>query len=184
MSALERIQISAQDITALQVDGIVNAANSALRGGGGVDGAIHKAAGPELLKKCLSLQGCPTGSAVITDGYNLPAKYVIHAVGPIWHGGHEGEPDKLRSCYRTSLELARDQKLNTLAFSAISCGVYGYPHELAAQIAIGEIIRFLESEANPHQVTLVCFNASVRRAYEQALKVWNVASAPEARENL
>jgi O-acetyl-ADP-ribose deacetylase (regulator of RNase III) len=159
----DRIAVIEGDITRQNVEAIVNAANSSLLGGGGVDGAIHRAAGPGLLAECRTLGGCPTGEAKITGGYNLPAKYVIHTVGPIWRGGDHGEAELLASCYRRSLALVQEHSIRTVAFPSISTGAYGYPMEPAARIAVTEIKRFLEQNSTVEKVVLVCFG---RRAYE------------------
>ncbi len=158
------------DITTLAVDAIVNAANRTLLGGGGVDGAIHRAAGPELLAECRAIGGCPTGEARITRGHRLPAKYVIHTVGPVWQGGHSAEPEKLAACYRNSLALAAEHGLRTIAFPAISTGVYGYPLEQAAKVAaeaVGELIELLPDTFE--QILFVCFGAEALRRYSEAI---------------
>jgi len=167
---MDRLKIIEGDITVLKVDAIVNAANTSLLGGGGVDGAIHRAAGPELLAECRTLGGCPTGEAKITKGYRLPAPYVIHAVGPRWKGGDHGEPEALASCYRRSLELAVEQGLRSVAFPAISCGVYHYPLDQAAAIAVKEARSFLNSHPELEKVLLVCFDTDVLQACRQALE--------------
>ncbi len=167
---MNRIQIIQDDITRLAVDAIVNAANESLLGGGGVDGAIHRAAGPELLAECRTLNGCPTGQAKLTSGYRLPARFVIHTVGPIWLGGHEGEAELLASCYRNAMHIAAQHKLASIAFPAISCGVYGYPIAQAAEIAVKTIAEALQSNQQMEKVYLVCFGEAVFTAYTHALR--------------
>lgn len=159
----DKIEVIQGDITKQQVDAIVNAANRTLLGGGGVDGAIHRAAGPELLEECRTLNGCETGQAKITGGYELPAKHVIHTVGPVWHGGSSNEDELLANCYRNSLELAEQHDLKTIAFPSISTGAYGFPMERAAKIAVREIKQHLEAGSQLEQVILVCFG---ERAYD------------------
>lgn len=154
----QRLSVITADITTLDVDAIVNAANSSLLGGGGVDGAIHRAAGPELVQECRTLHGCKTGDAKITKGYRLRARHVIHTVGPVWQGGDKGEADLLASCYRRSLEIAAAGDLATVAFPAISTGIYRFPAELAAQIAVQTVATFLDTSRTPREAIFCCFS--------------------------
>jgi O-acetyl-ADP-ribose deacetylase (regulator of RNase III) len=161
-----RIDILRGDITKLEVDAIVNAANTTLRGGGGVDGAIHRAAGPELLAECRTLGGCEPGEAKITRGYRLPARFVIHTVGPVWHGGSRGEPETLGNCYRNSLQVAVENEIKTMAFPAISCGAYGYPIEEAAKIAVKTTREFLANDSMIEKVIFALFSEDLYQAYQ------------------
>jgi O-acetyl-ADP-ribose deacetylase (regulator of RNase III) len=167
---LERIVVVEGDLTKQEVEAIVNAANSTLMGGGGVDGAIHRAAGPGLLEECRRLGGCPTGEAKITRGHNLPAKWVIHTVGPVWHGGTRREDELLASCYRTSLQLAVEMGIHSIAFPAISAGAYGFPLERATAIAVSEVRSFLEKNPSLEKVVFVCFGKYAHECYLKAVK--------------
>ncbi len=166
---MSRIEVIQADITKLKVDAIVNAANRTLLGGGGVDGAIHRAAGPKLLEACRKLNGCETGQAKITKGYALPAKYVIHTVGPVWHGGMHNEAALLASCYRESLKLAAEYQCESIAFPAISCGIYGFPIEQAAEIAMCEVKQFLSENASIKKIYFVCFSDAILDLYSQRI---------------
>jgi O-acetyl-ADP-ribose deacetylase (regulator of RNase III) len=170
------LQTVRSDITTLHVDAIVNAANETLLGGGGVDGAIHRAAGPQLLAACKLLPQvrpnvrCPTGEARLTDGFELAAKFVIHTVGPVWHGGSRNESELLASCYRESLNLAAENRIRTIAFPAISCGVYGYPPRAAAHVAVATVREFVANNDAIEKIFFVCFGEDIERAYREALR--------------
>lgn len=176
----QRMQIIAADITSLAVDAIVNAANETLLGGGGVDGAIHRAAGPKLLEECRTLHGCRTGEAKITGGYRLPARHVIHTVGPVWHGGGSCEDMLLESCYRSSLEVAERNGLRTVAFPAISTGIFGFPADRAARIAVAAVRTFLEAHEVPQRVMFCCFGAESVAAHQAAMAEVMAAQATTA----
>jgi O-acetyl-ADP-ribose deacetylase (regulator of RNase III) len=166
-----KLKVVYGDITGLKVDAIVNPANSSLLCGCGINEAIHRAAGPELLEECLKLGGCSTGHAKLTRGYGLPAQYIIHAVGPIWRGGAKGEPQLLASCYESSLKLALDNGIKSIAFPAISCDTYGYPFSQAAPIAVKETANFLELHEQIEEVYFVCFDQSIYEAYQHAVSI-------------
>lgn len=166
-----KIDLISDDITTLAVDAIVNAANNSLLGGGGVDGAIHRAAGPELLAECRNLGGCPTGEAKLTRGYCLPARYIIHTVGPIWRGGNKGEPDLLKNCYRRCFEIAGEYQMRTIAFPAISTGAYGYPKGEAAYIAAEEAQMAINQFPTIQTIFFVCFDQGTKAAYQKALNI-------------
>lgn len=165
----KKIHLIEEDITTLSVDAIVNAANNSLLGGGGVDGAIHRAAGPDLLEECRALGGCATGDAKITKGYNLPASYIIHTVGPIWKGGKQNEAELLARCYQNCFAIAGQYNLKTLAFPAISTGVYGFPKQPAALIAIQETRKILSENSKLTAIYFICFNPGTMEAYQKAL---------------
>ena len=168
------VQVVTGDITSFEVDTIVNAANESLLGGGGVDGTIHRAAGPDLLAECRTLGNCKTGAAKITAGYKLPARYVIHVVGPVWRGGTHGEANLLASCYRCALDIACTHRLSTIAFPAISCGAYGYPVNEAALIAVREVSQFLNVEPRISMVYLVCFDPETEAVYRISLRSYRL----------
>jgi O-acetyl-ADP-ribose deacetylase len=169
LMAQARIEVVEADITTLDVDAIVNAANSSLRGGGGVDGAIHRAAGPELLEECRKLGGCPTGEARITRGYRLPARWVIHTVGPVWCGGAHGEPELLASCYRSSMRLGAEHGVSSIAFPAISTGVYGYPMDEAMLVAVSAVRSALDDHPSIERVLFCCFGRAAAEEYRLRL---------------
>lgn len=176
MPAIKRMSVHLGDITKLEIDAIVNAANSSLLGGGGVDGAIHRAAGPEMVMECRMLNGCKTGNAKITKGHRLPARFIVHTVGPVWNGGNAGEPELLASCYRQSLELAAKYELATLAFPAISTGIFRYPPDAAAEIAVKTTAEFLSLETPLREVIFCCFDAASFARHEEAVSQHNGAA--------
>lgn len=183
-SLFDRIEVVLGDITTFEVDAIVNAANSNLTDGCGVNGAIHQAAGPQLLTECYQLGECETGQAKITGGYLLPAKYIIHTVGPMWHGGQYREEDLLASCYQTSLKLAVEHKCKTIALPAISCGIYGFPVKLAAEIAIREVTRFLKKDDSIQKLYFVCFEEEVFNVYNSVWQTFLAAEYPLSQGSL
>ncbi len=168
-SPMDRLEVVTGDITKQRVDAVVDAADTSLLGGGGVDGAIHRAAGPELLQECRLLGGCATGNARITSGYNLPTRWVLHTVGPVWKGGGHGGRDLLASCYRRCLELAEERFIRTIAFPAISTGVYGFPVQQATSIAVSEVAGYLQANPRIERVSFVCFDQYTARMYDSAL---------------
>ena len=175
----DRFSIVVGDITRSRAEAIVNAANTTLLGGRGVDGAIHDAAGPELLAECRALGGCPTGQAKLTKGYRLPARYVLHTPGPIWRGGAHGEAELLASCYRSCLTLAAEYGIRSVDFSSISTGVYGYPLEQAAAVALGVIVPFLEEHPLPRQVRMVCHREEIAAVYRRTWNLWYAGTREE-----